>query len=86
AIGFRALIVVDVVVFLVLFVIDLEFRKLIHRAHFCWGVVWAVSPKFSFRVLFCQWQVILGFSCCCGGLWGAELEAHSPVFTVGLAA
>ncbi|KAF6173541.1 hypothetical protein GIB67_042671 [Kingdonia uniflora] len=34
AIGLRALIVVDVVVFLVLFVIDLEFQKSIRRAHF----------------------------------------------------
>ncbi|KAF6169197.1 hypothetical protein GIB67_013627 [Kingdonia uniflora] len=33
-----------------------------------------------------QWQVVSGFSCCCGDLWGAELEAHSPVVTFGLAA
>ncbi|KAF6141237.1 hypothetical protein GIB67_024321, partial [Kingdonia uniflora] len=26
------------------------------------------------------------FSCCCGDLWRAELEVHSPVITVGLAA
>ncbi|KAF6173160.1 hypothetical protein GIB67_028458 [Kingdonia uniflora] len=29
--------------------------------------------------------VISGFSCFCGDLWEAELEAHSPVISVGLA-
>ncbi|KAF6176917.1 hypothetical protein GIB67_030600 [Kingdonia uniflora] len=53
AIGFRALIVVDVVVFLVLFVINLEFQKSIRGAHFCWGAVWTVSPRLPFRALFC---------------------------------
>ncbi|KAF6157040.1 hypothetical protein GIB67_041501 [Kingdonia uniflora] len=47
--GLRGLIVVDVVVFLVLSVIDLEFQKSIRRAHFRWGAVWAVSPRLSFR-------------------------------------
>ncbi|KAF6166285.1 hypothetical protein GIB67_008713, partial [Kingdonia uniflora] len=83
--GLRALIVVDVVVFLVFSVIDLKFRKLIRGAHFRWGTVWAVSPRLSFRA-YHQWQVVSGFSCCCGDLWGAELEAHSPVVTFGLAA
>ncbi|KAF6175836.1 hypothetical protein GIB67_003324, partial [Kingdonia uniflora] len=43
AIGLRYFIVVDVVVFLVLSVTDLEFRKSIRGAHFRWGSVWAVS-------------------------------------------
>ncbi|KAF6145597.1 hypothetical protein GIB67_037630, partial [Kingdonia uniflora] len=49
AIGLRYFIVVDVVVFLVLSVIDLEFWKSIRGAHFRWGSVWAVSPRLSFR-------------------------------------
>ncbi|KAF6160710.1 hypothetical protein GIB67_026334 [Kingdonia uniflora] len=36
--------------------------------------------------IFQLWQVISGFSSCCGDLWGAELEAHSPVITVRIAA
>ncbi|KAF6166022.1 hypothetical protein GIB67_012919, partial [Kingdonia uniflora] len=31
-------------------------------------------------------QVVSNFSCYCGDLWGAELEAHSPVIAVGLVA
>ncbi|KAF6142896.1 hypothetical protein GIB67_033284 [Kingdonia uniflora] len=54
AIGLWALIVVDIVVFLVLSVIDLEFRKLIHEAHFRWDAVWTVSLRLSFRAWFCQ--------------------------------
>ncbi|KAF6143217.1 hypothetical protein GIB67_035631 [Kingdonia uniflora] len=49
AIGIRYFILVDVVVFLVLSVTDLEFRKSIRGAHFRWGSVWAVSPRLSFR-------------------------------------
>ncbi|KAF6161796.1 hypothetical protein GIB67_008557 [Kingdonia uniflora] len=48
-IGLWYIIVVDVVVFLVLFVIDLEFRKSIRGAHFRWGAVWTVLPRLSFR-------------------------------------
>ncbi|KAF6172462.1 hypothetical protein GIB67_006975 [Kingdonia uniflora] len=48
-IGLRYFIVVDVVVFLVLSVIDLEFRMSIRGAHFCWGAVWTVSSRLSFR-------------------------------------
>ncbi|KAF6148906.1 hypothetical protein GIB67_014277, partial [Kingdonia uniflora] len=146
AIGLRYFIVVDVVVFLVLYVTDLEFRKSICGAHFRWGAVWAVSPRLSFRayrqakcpcgnvvspgllvvdelieltrnpsfpemrllglyslpssrrqrdnmaqydprlsqIVYEVWQVISDFSCCCGDLWGAELEAHSPVLQLGL--
>ncbi|KAF6153640.1 hypothetical protein GIB67_027507, partial [Kingdonia uniflora] len=43
AIGLRYFIVVDVVLFLVLSMADLEFWKLIHGSHFRWGSVWAVS-------------------------------------------
>ncbi|KAF6151614.1 hypothetical protein GIB67_010290 [Kingdonia uniflora] len=53
-IEFRALIVVDVVVFLVLSMIDLEFRKSIRGEHFRWGAVWTISPRLPFRALFCQ--------------------------------
>ncbi|KAF6141882.1 hypothetical protein GIB67_037850 [Kingdonia uniflora] len=49
AIGLRYFIVVDVVVFLVLSLTDLEFQKSIRGAHFRWGSVWAVSPRLSLR-------------------------------------
>ncbi|KAF6158352.1 hypothetical protein GIB67_022432 [Kingdonia uniflora] len=48
-IGLQYFIVVDVVVFLVLSMIDLEFRKSIRGAYFRWGAVWTVWPRLSFR-------------------------------------
>ncbi|KAF6143191.1 hypothetical protein GIB67_021887 [Kingdonia uniflora] len=51
--GLQTLIVVDVVEFLVLFMIDLEFRKSIRGTHFRWGAVWTVSPRLPYRALFC---------------------------------
>ncbi|KAF6168331.1 hypothetical protein GIB67_018171, partial [Kingdonia uniflora] len=45
-----------------------------------------VSSLFAHSRIPFPWQVVLGFSCCCGDLWGAELEVHSPVIAVGLAA
>ncbi|KAF6143233.1 hypothetical protein GIB67_039016 [Kingdonia uniflora] len=54
AIGLRYFIVVDVVVFLVLSVIDLEFRKSIRGAHFRRSAVWTVSPRLLFRAWFYQ--------------------------------
>ncbi|KAF6148925.1 hypothetical protein GIB67_014296 [Kingdonia uniflora] len=52
AIGLRYFIVVDVVVFLVLSVIDLEFWKSICGTHFRRGTVWTVLPRLLFRAWF----------------------------------
>ncbi|KAF6151560.1 hypothetical protein GIB67_021746 [Kingdonia uniflora] len=59
-------------------------------------LIWSFESRFAEHsfvgVLFWQFRrdcrskhiVVSDFSCCCGDLWGAELEAHSPVLQLGL--